>query len=241
MASKHNYTYVKKHYYTFSIFAVVIVLANPALTHAQSTNVDANVRIPVNSGTIHTNVRTLDNSGQVNTNIQKPEHSGSTNTNTSVNVSTFVPTRLPTMRERILNDNQIRMDNMRTNQSYRNGLLGERTNGMFQIRKENITKQLRTALENLMAIRQRVNSRIEKERVNGVDMTKAVSLLSIADAKLKSANDAITALNAYASHGSTNVPTSMTVDLDAARQIVVVAQKAIHDAQMSLKAVIDTL
>ncbi len=111
---------------------------------------------------------------------------------------------------------------------------------MFKMRKEAVAHEADTALKNLSQIRERINSRIQKEQQAGRDMSAPISLLVTADAKIKIANDAVAALKSYMPNASSTTATS-TVDLSTARTMLKTAQSAIKDAQKSLNDVVRAL
>ncbi len=111
---------------------------------------------------------------------------------------------------------------------------------MFRMRKEAVTHEADVALRNLSQIRDRIDSRIQKEKQAGKDMTAPISLLATADAKIKIANDAVLAFKAYMPGAASTTATS-TVDLATARTMLKTAQSAIKDAQKSLNDVVRAL
>lgn len=140
--------------------------------------------------------------------------------------------------------------------------------GIFKEKKAGIVKQLQVALQNIVSLRERIASRIEKERQNGRDMTKAKQLLVVADAKILLAKNAINALRTYSPASTTRVSTTnpvpppnrvnvskqieattspiiidtsvnlVSVNLVEARGLIETAQKSIKDAHKALNDVI---
>jgi hypothetical protein len=111
----------------------------------------------------------------------------------------------------------------------------------FKQRKDEISKQFTVALRNLTNLQTRISSRIDKEKLNGRDMTEASRLLIVAKTKISIANDAVNALRSYspnASVASTTASTTQSINLDITRKMIVDVQKAIKDAQKSLNDVV---
>lgn len=111
---------------------------------------------------------------------------------------------------------------------------------MFEERKRFVGHQLEVALNNLTNIRERLDSRIQKEQSDGHDMSEAVSLLVTADIKIKTATNAISALSSFMPATSTDSIATST-DLDTARDLNSTAQSAIKDAQKSLNDVVTAI
>ncbi|MFA6078829.1 MAG: hypothetical protein WC779_03680 [Candidatus Omnitrophota bacterium] len=120
---------------------------------------------------------------------------------------------------------------------------------IFNIERLRIAKQLELSVQNLKQVRDRINSRIQKEQQDGKDMSKAIVLLATADAKILAANTALQALKdlipkpmTTAVSASTtvqaNISSVQSVNLDAARQAVMAVQKAIKDAHRALTDVV---
>ncbi len=111
----------------------------------------------------------------------------------------------------------------------------------FKMRKNLVIKEMQTALNNLSQIRERINTRIQKEQQNGKNMTDATNLLKIADGKIAAATTAINLVTDYMpSTASTTIAstTEATVNVDKARQLISDAQKTIRDARESLNKVV---
>jgi hypothetical protein len=109
---------------------------------------------------------------------------------------------------------------------------------MMEERKRFATHQFEIALNNLSNIRGRLDSRITKEQGAGRDMSKAIALLAVADAKISVASTSVAALDAFALNASTTVTATTTIDRDAARELADAAKKAIKDAQKALNDVV---
>lgn len=135
---------------------------------------------------------------------------------------------------------------------------------MLKEKRDDLGKNLEVALRNLVELRQRIVSRMEKDRNAGKDMTKAKELLVIADAKLATAKKAVEAVKAYkpenfvqntgtvsrciTENGSSNSnvssstlrcsPIEKPVDLESIRALVYKAQLAIKEAHKALNDVV---
>ena len=110
--------------------------------------------------------------------------------------------------------------------------------GDFKGRKSTIIRQMTVALTNLHQIRERINSRIEKEAHNGTDMTQARALLARADEKIAFASSSITILETYAPTASSTQASTTIVNIDPARKISDTATKSVTDANRALQAVV---
>jgi len=117
---------------------------------------------------------------------------------------------------------------------------------VFEITRQKMVQQLELSMQNLKQVRDRIASRIEKEKQNGKDMSKAIVLLNTADAKISAVKTAIqnfkdfnpkTLANASSTPQTTNTP-GQSIGLDPARQIMSLAQSAIKDAHKSLTDVV---
>lgn len=109
----------------------------------------------------------------------------------------------------------------------------------FKARKDAIVKQLNVTLNNLKQIRARISSRIDKAVLEGRDMTKAKSLLVIADGKITLAEQAVNALVALNPTASSTTATSTpSVDLGKPREVGDAAIKALQKAHEALVAVV---
>lgn len=121
----------------------------------------------------------------------------------------------------------------------------------FHARQNNVVRQLTVALNNLRNIRARVYARIQKAQASGRDMTNAITLLAVADAKIAIAQNAVNALSnisvtvstttattTVSANASTSVQTTSGVDLAKPRQQASGAIQAIKDARRALNNVI---
>ncbi len=107
---------------------------------------------------------------------------------------------------------------------------------IFIARKEALSKQLGLALSNLKQIRERINTRIGKAEQVGDDMIEAKRLLTIADGKIASAEQALAKFNTFTSIASSTATT--TIDMNRPRQIADTAIKASKDAHNALADVV---
>lgn len=112
----------------------------------------------------------------------------------------------------------------------------------FEVRKKALLGQLNISLENLTAIKARINDRILKLELEGKNTTDAKSALAIADEKLAKAKTAVEALSALpAPAPSSGTASSTEVDLAKPRQVGDSAIKAVKEARDAYKKVIDII
>jgi len=113
---------------------------------------------------------------------------------------------------------------------------------VFEIRKNALTRQLNVSLNNLKQLSERIASRIDKALENGKDMSKAQSLLILADAKIDAAELAIAELGTFVSNlpvaSSTATTASSTIDLTKPREV---GEKAIQAIKEAHKALVETI
>ncbi len=135
---------------------------------------------------------------------------------------------------------------------------------MLKEKRDNLGKNLEVALKNLVELRKRIVSRMEKDRNAGKDITKVKELLVIADAKISTAKQAVEAVKSYkpenfvqntgtvsrciTTNDSSNsnvssstqrcLPIDKPVDLEGIRALVYKAQLAIKDAHKALNDVV---
>lgn len=132
-------------------------------------------------------------------------------------------------------------------------------------KRDSLGKNLEVALKNLVELRKRIATRIDKDRNSGKDMTRASELLVIADAKIATAKQAVDAVKSYKpenfvqnttteSNCATNsdrsnssntssstskcLPIDRPVDLEAIRSLVNKAQSSIKDVHKALNDVV---
>lgn len=165
------------------------------------------------------------------------------------------------IRAELRSDLREKQDNLKTNQDIRNNILekmmGSSTprmmggnasttprrnmmlNNLFQMRKTAIVHELQSAVNNLINVEKRLQSRIDKSisASSTRDMTAAKALLVTADAKIKIAQSAIDAIKNMTAT-STITTASSTIDLERPRIIADGAKQAIKDAQKSLNDVV---
>jgi hypothetical protein len=112
----------------------------------------------------------------------------------------------------------------------------------FESRKKALLNQLNISLENLSAIKTRINDRILKAELEGRNVTDAKSALAIADDKLAKAKTAVEALSTLqAPSPSSGTASSTEVDLTKPRQVGDSAIKAVKEARDAYKKVIDII
>ncbi len=118
---------------------------------------------------------------------------------------------------------------------------------LLKEKRDNLGKNLEVALKNLVELRKRISSRIEKDRLSGKDLTKVKELLAIADSKLAIAKQAVQAVKSYTpSQGETVINSTSTprllpansINLEKIRTLVNSAQTAIRDAHKALNDVV---
>jgi hypothetical protein len=114
---------------------------------------------------------------------------------------------------------------------------------ILAVTKQKMAKQLELSLSNLTQIRDRIASRIEKEKQNTRDMTKATALLVVADSKISAAKSAVAALSSYSPSQISEDATSSTtgavlVNIEKVRDLLATAQRSIKEAQKALNDVV---
>lgn len=250
---------MKKHYYTYGIMLLALILPSGAIAHAEDG-------------------MTLEGSVSAEATVNAPR--------LQPLPPKFPPNAPESLRQRIRADYELRMENMKNNQGVRNAMLerhasssmnqqengtndgetaddatstpgmrrpeprgmperfgkmasstmgemGDRGRSMreaFEMRKRFITHQFDIALRNLHQIRERINSRIEKSQAAGRDMSNAVTLLATADAKIQIAVDAVSALNTHVGTAST------TANITASTTVNIdTARQLANTAQKAIK------
>jgi hypothetical protein len=119
--------------------------------------------------------------------------------------STTLPNqRIQNIKEKIEDRQEKRQENRQENREKAK----EMALDMLKDRKDGALKNLDVALRNLSELRNRVGSRIEKDRNNGKDMSKVNSALKIADEKLAIAKTAVEAVKNYKPENSAITSTS---------------------------------
>jgi len=115
-------------------------------------------------------------------------------------------------------------------------------------KKEMVAKQLNVAMQNLVELRKRISSRMEKDRLANKDLSSVTELLKIADKKIAIAKDAIATLRAYSPTTTQNLTIAQTasttkqiVNLDQVRDLIEKAQKSIKEAHKALVDVITAI
>ncbi len=113
----------------------------------------------------------------------------------------------------------------------------------FQIRKEALIKELNIAVNNLLNIASRIESRITKLESEGKILTDARNLLTSAKAKIDTAKINVEALNnmVMTTPLDTNTATSTEIDLSKPRQLGDIAIKSVKEAKDSLMKVVASI
>lgn len=112
----------------------------------------------------------------------------------------------------------------------------------FESRKKALLNQLNISIENLNAIKTRINDRIVKLELEGKNVTDAKSALAVADDKLAKAKTAVETLsNLPAPTPSSGTASSTEVDLVKPRQVGDAAIKAVKEARDAYKKVIEII
>ncbi len=118
---------------------------------------------------------------------------------------------------------------------------------LLKEKRDNLGKNLEVALKNLVELRKRISSRVEKDRLASKDLTKVKEQLAIADAKLAIAKQAVQAVKSYTPSQSETVINSTStprllpansINLEKIRTLVNSAQTAIKDAHSALNDVV---
>jgi hypothetical protein len=259
---------MKKNYYLYGILTLILIFAIPSVTLAQdnpsggdgSVNVDASATTPppVPPGMpgsirdrIRTDIQTHMKDMQNNQNFRNAmlERNASTtgdNGNGNEDGGATSTRRFPPMmhpgdegmRGRFATSTMMGTSTMMNDEGRGENNGRDMRFEMFRMRKDFISRQLQTALNNLTQVRTRIDARIQKEQTAGRDMSTAISLLATADTKISLATGAVNALAAYLPSASSTVTATTTINLDTARQLAAAAQNAIRDAQRSLNDVI---
>jgi hypothetical protein len=228
---------MKKHYSAYALLAFALILALPTVTRAEDINASVDTEDSVNSNIPPTirqrmisdyqakleNVK--NNQGYRNAMLERHVGTSSEGDENENSTSTREMRRLPTQTE---------MGRFASSTTSAHGI-GLR---IMEERKRFATHQFQVAVDNLSNIRERLSSRIHKEQATGRDMTDALRLLAIADAKIKIASDTMASLNTSAPTASSTVTASTTANLDSARKLSQEAQKEIRDAQKALNDVV---
>jgi len=111
----------------------------------------------------------------------------------------------------------------------------------FQNRRENLAHQTEIAYNNLVQIRSRIDSRIQKEQAAGVDMTDAIAKLAIADTKITLASSSIDAMNAFVSTTTSTSVSSTTIEVSQPRKLYKDLISSVRDARASLNDVVTSI
>ncbi len=104
-------------------------------------------------------------------------------------------------------------------------------------RKEVLAKQLNIAMQNLIELRKRISSRVEKDRLANKDLSTVSELIKIADDKIAIAKKAVETVRSY-NPQNPNTSTTTPINLDEIRKIVDNAQKSIKEAHRALTDVV---
>lgn len=115
---------------------------------------------------------------------------------------------------------------------------------VFEMRKNNLVRELTNAISNLTNIRARISERITRAETNGRNMTDAKAKLVIADGKLATAQtavDAFASFNYASSTVSVTASSSAEVDLERPRKVGDDAIKAVKAARDAFKDVVSAI
>ena len=112
----------------------------------------------------------------------------------------------------------------------------------FAFIQGNLVQQLDQSLANLQQIQTRIASRIQTETAQGVDMTKADTLMDTASSGISLARLAIQAVSAYMpSASSTDLTATTTVDLSQARELGTAAIASVNAVRQALDQAIQAI
>lgn len=242
---------MKKHYYLYAIVAIALVAVLPSITRAENG-------VPPRPGTAPTALELL---RAKNANIQNNEEmrnkilgSNKLGTSTPPRPGTFGDIRAlasstKPIRREIKDERKDEIRDIReqgredmknaSSSKERREIRKDMRKDEFKVRKEAITRQLNVTLNNLKQIRERISARIDKSVSEGRDMTKAKSLLVIADSKIALAEQAIglvAILNPTAT--STTATSTPVIDLGKPREVGELAIKALKKAHEALVNVV---
>jgi len=237
---------MKKHYYSYGLLALALLIAFPAVSKADD-NATATIRDRIRAD-YQARLENMRNN-QDSRNIMMSARMGSTTLREDGQGDDQEgndATGTPRFREGMPRmPGSLASSTMMGSTTMRDGLRVEYEDsgkamrlGMFEFRKAVVTKELDVAINNLNNISSRLSSRIQKEASTARDMSAATSALVAADAKIKIASDAVTALEAYLPTATSTVTASTTVNLDTARSMIETAKNDIKDAQKSLTDVV---
>ncbi len=108
--------------------------------------------------------------------------------------------------------------------------------------QKNLIARGEHSLNQLKELREKISARIDAAEQKGRDMTKAKSLLVIADAKIVAAEQAMAAISAYippaVTASNTGVDAGATVTLEKPRVLGKSAIDALNEAREALKEVV---
>lgn len=195
---------MKKTYYYYGIIALAVITISPAIIFAENSIPSSS---PLNK------LRAVTN--KVEQNLDEKRQNMITNKdirNTTIEARENIK-NASTTRERKEIRTELRRD-------------------VFKIELNRLISQLGMSMNNLKQIKARIETRIEKATQTGRDMSKANSLLVIANNKIILAEQAINSLKLLATSTSTNV------QLEKPRQIGASAIKAVNDTRKALNDVV---
>lgn len=249
---------MKKLYYIGTIAAIAATAILPTIAIAESsgagTDYDSGTAAAGNASTTLTGKLRADYNARIE-NARNNEQSRDLKLQGKRGFasSTLASTTRGKMGEGSENDRDER-DASSTAPEYRRGISKTVRADIYRMQLNHLVSQLNRALNNLKQIRSRIGSRIEKASASGRDMTNAKSLLTIADAKITAARNAIDALatltptasstnvtststTATSTSSGTSTPPS-TIDLGKPRQVGKSAIQSVNEARKALNAVV---
>ncbi len=238
---------MKKHYYLYAIVIVALVAVLPSITHAENGKTGTSAvkdLLRAKTTNIQNNEsirnKTLEGGKLGSTTLTRPGTFG----DIRAIASSSIPLRKEIKDEhedevkKIRQEGREEMKNASSSED-RHEIRKDMRKDEFKARKDAITKQLNVTLNNLKQIQARISSRIDKAVSEGRDMTKAKSLLVIADGKITLAEQAVNALVVLNPTATSTIATSTPViDLGKPREVGNTAIKAIKQAHEALVAVV---
>ncbi len=244
---------MKKHYYLYAVIIIALVAVIPFVTRAENGQ--------TGTSAVKDLLRAKNANIQNNESIRnKTLESGKLGSTTLLRPGTFGDIRALAsstrpLRQGIKDERKAEVKDIRQQgrEDMKNASSSEERHEIrknmrkdeFKVRKDAIIKQLNVTLNNLKQIRARISSRIDKAVSEGRDMTKAKSLLVIADAKIVLAEQAINAVAIFNPTATSTVTASSTtatstpvIDLGKPREVGNTAIKALKQAHTALVAVV---
>lgn len=130
---------------------------------------------------------------------------------------------------------------MRANQSERKDTRDRMRENVFKIRRDAIVKQFNISISNLKNIASRIQTRIDKIRAEGKDVSASIALLATANIKLTKAQADVAVVANMLPPMTTNASSTGEIDLAKPRLAAETAQKSIQDAREAIRKTVLSL